>query len=115
MGTLYYIAISFITLYVVGVYYFYFVRKNRKASVVVKFMHGLFLLSTMGLLFVSCYSERPQPAIDNVLLSIIIVQALIIISRKYIGRKTPLWLGIAHAITAGLGFAILIDFAFFEG
>jgi len=96
---------------ILGTYLLSLVLRNRETSKPAAIVHGLFAITGLILLIVYSKGNEGSPIVSIVVFTIAAMGGLILVYKDLTGKKIPKWLGIAHGLTAVIGFAFLILFA----
>ena len=94
-----------------GMYLLSLVLRNKETPKGVAMIHGTFAVIGLVLLIVYCTGNKSGPLVSIVVFSMAAFGGLIMFYIKSTGKKIPKWLGIAHGLTAVIGFSLLIWFA----
>lgn len=97
---------------IIGMYLLALVLQKKETPKFVAFIHGLFVVAALLLLFYY-NSERGPGLMESIILFVVAaVGGLVLIIRDLSGKSIPRWLAIAHGLIAVAGFVFLLAFAF---
>jgi len=96
---------------ILGIYLLSLVLRDRQTHKAAAIIHGLFAVTGLILLITYCKGNEQSPLVSIVVFAIAAMGGLILAYKDMTGKKIPKWLGVAHGLTAVIGFSFLIFFA----
>ncbi len=97
---------------ILGLYLLTLILRDKQVPKGAAIVHGLFAVAGLILLIFYCVKHEVGPLESIIIFSIAALGGFILAYKDLTGRKIPKWLGIVHGVTALVGFAFLLWFAF---
>lgn len=110
MNTIYTAIAIFSLTAILGMYLLSLVLLDKETPKIVSMVHGLFAVTGLILLITYLYGNDTGPLVSIIIFSIAAFWGLILIYKDVTGKKIPKWLGIAHVLTAVVGYVFLLCF-----
>lgn len=108
-------AILFFTLAaLLGLYLLSFVLQGKNTPKGVAFTHGPLAVTGLIILIIYAIINHPSPIISIILFALAAMGGIMLIFRDITGKSVPTWMALGHGLTAIVGFAFLVFFAFFS-
>lgn len=95
----------------IGMYLLAYILQGKETPKALVFIHGPVAATALILLVIYAYWYSPPMFISAIILILAALGGLVLIYRDLTGKSVPAWLGLAHGITAIVGFVVLLMFA----